>query len=391
MGRDSSETVPALDGRVSSPGAETRGQQQTPRTISELVRGARQRLSPTLWDYASGGVGSETTLRRNRQAMELHAFRPELMRGPGSPDISTSFLGLELAAPVVFAPIGTIALFADRGALAPAAVAASQDLLSFNSVISSPGLSEVGSTGSGRAALQLYIRGGRPWLERVVREAEDSGYHSVCVTADSIGGGSRDRDLLSGFIPSRATAHPNLLDEGVDDVDHQLLFTWDDLAWLRSVTSLPLMVKGVTTPEDARVAVEHGADAVYVSNHGGRSLDGLPATLEVLPEIVAELRGDAEVLVDGGFLRGTDVVKAIALGARAVGIGKLQAWALAADGERGLTRAVEILRREIHETLQLLGCPSLAQLTDKHLRSSFPTQFHATDFGEFTWAPMPRV
>lgn len=360
-------------------------------TISDTIRTARQRLPAHWWDHSAGGVGTETTLRRNRQMLEAVAFRPSLMRGVGVPAITTSVLGISLDSPILFAPVGTVALFSESGAAGPARVAARRRLLSFNSVMSSPALDEVAAGAKGRVALQLYIRGGRRWLTDVVQRAEGCGYAAVCVTADSIGGGTRDRDLLNGFSALAYTAHPNLGSEEGDGLAHQLTFTWDDLAWLRSVTSLPLVVKGVTTAEDARLAASHGADAVYVSNHGGRALDGLPATIEVLPEVLDEVQQDAEVIVDSGFLRGTDIVKAVAYGARAVALGRLQVWALAAGGEAGLTRVVELLEQEVRETLQLLGVASLGDLGRRHLRPALPTRVHLTDFNTFQWAPLPSL
>ena len=174
-------------------------------------------------------------------------------------------------------------------------------------------------------------------------------------------------------------------------LEHQVRFTWDDLAWLHEVSRLPLMVKGITTTHDALAAIEHGASVVYVSNHGGRALDHLPATIEVLPEIVAAVEGRAEVIVDSGFLRGSDVVKALALGARAVVVGKLQVWALAAGGEAGLERALELLDREVRETMQLLGAASVSELNPSFLRPGTPTRVSAYDGNQYEWAPMPRV
>jgi isopentenyl diphosphate isomerase/L-lactate dehydrogenase-like FMN-dependent dehydrogenase len=360
-------------------------------TISEVIRTARQQLPPHYWDHSAGGVGIETTLRRNRQMLESVAFRPRLMQGVGTPAINVTCLGLDLASPIVFAPVGTIALFAEHGATASAAVAIERQLLSFNSVMSSPSLEQVGRTGKGRVALQLYIRGGRTWLTDTIRQAEECGYVAVCVTADSIGGGTRDRDALNNFRGLAHTAHPNLPPDDPSGLEHQLTFTWDDLAWLRTVTSLPLLVKGITTVADARSAVECGVDAIYVSNHGGRALDGLPATIEVLPEVVDEVQDQAEVIVDSGFLRGADIVKALAFGARAVSLGRLQLWALAAGGEEALTQVVDMLEHEVRETLQLLGVASVNGLTRDYLRQAQPTRIHSSDYNMFQWAPMPQL
>ena len=360
-------------------------------TISEIVRAARGQLPQGLWDHASGGVGTETTLRRNRQAMETIAFRPRLLRGVGTPDIKTTFLGHQLESPVMLAPVGTIAQFSTNGSLGPAHVAKRRGTIYVYGVMSSPDLTEVGAAAPGHLILQLYIRGDRAWLRETVQKAEEAGYLAICVTADSIGGGTRDRDRHNRFQANVGVPHPNLPPDGGPGLEHQLDFTWEDFAWLRSITSLPTLVKGITNTEDARAAVDYGVSAVYVSNHGGRALDHLPAAIEVLPEIVDAVGGKAEVIVDSGFLRGTDVVKAIAYGARAVLVGKLLAWSLAAAGEAGLERALDLLDHEIRETLQLLGARSLSEVSPANLRPAVPTRQAVDDWNVYQPAPLPRL
>ncbi len=359
-------------------------------TIPEIIRAARIRLPPGRWDHASGGVESETTLRRNRLAMETIAFRPRLLQGIAAPDIRTSFLGQQLDSPVLLAPIGSIMLFSENGAVGPARVAARRGTIFCYGILSWPDLAEVGAVAPGRLVLQLYIRGDRAWLRDVVQKAEAANCLALCVTADSVGGANRDRDLHNRYQGRAGTLHPNLPPGAGPGLEHQVRFSWDDFDWLRANTHLPLMLKGVTTTDDALTAIEHGAAVVYVSNHGGRELDHLPATLEVLPEIVAAVDGRAEIIVDGGFLRGTDVVKALALGARAVLLGKLQVWALAAGGEAGLDRALELLDHEIRETLQLLGATSVSELGPSYVRPTTPTRLGVSDWNDYEWAPMPR-
>jgi 4-hydroxymandelate oxidase len=360
-------------------------------TIAEIIRAARNRLPQGLWDHAAGGVGTETTLRRNRLAMEAVAFRPRLLQGPGTPEIKTTFLGRQLESPVMLAPVGTIAQFSQHGSLSPARVAARRGTIFCCGVMTSPDLTTVGAEARGHLMLQLYIRGDRSWLRETAQKAEAAGYLALCVTADSIGGGTRDRDQHNRFSANAGVPHPNLPPDGGHGLEHQLDFTWDDFAWFKSITNLPVMVKGVTTVEDARKSVEVGASAVYVSNHGGRALDGLPASIEVLPEIVEAIEGRAEVVVDSGFLRGTDVVKAIAMGARAVLVGKLQVWSLAAAGEAGLNRALELLDAEIRETLQLIGARNLSEVGPHNLRASTPTRYGPDDWNRYEPAPLPRL
>ena len=360
-------------------------------TITEIIRAARMRLTPGLWDHASGGVESETTLRRNRLAMETVAFRPRLLRGIARADIRTTLLGHAVESPVLLGPVGTIELFSENGAIGPARVAARRGTVFCNGILTSPSLTEVGAAAPGRLMLQLYIRDDRDWLREVAEKAEAAGYLALCVTADSIGGGTRDRDIHNRYHARDRTLHPNLRPGAGPGLEHQVRFTWDDLSWLHEVSRLPLIVKGITTTHDALAAIEHGASVVYVSNHGGRALDHLPATVEVLPEIVAAVEGRAEVIVDSGFLRGSDVVKALAMGARAVVVGKLQVWALAAGGEAGLERALELLDREVRETMQLLGAASVSELNPSFLRPGTPTRVSAYDGNQYEWAPMPRV
>jgi 4-hydroxymandelate oxidase len=362
-----------------------------PQTLAEIIRLARQRLPARLWSHAACGIGSETTLRRNRVMMESVAFRPRLMRGAESVDISTSLFGVRLSSPLMYAPVGTLELFAAEGAAVPARLARELGLVSFYSVMAWPGIADVGAAGGRNVILQIYLRGGnREWLTGIVRAAEEAGYLGLCLTADSIGGGTRDRQLLDGFRELRSLRRPNI-PVPMPGAGQGIAAAWNEVDWLRSVTSLPILVKGITTPEDAREAIERGANGVYVSNHGGRALDGLPSTIEVLAEIAEATAGRAEIVVDGGFLRGEDVVKALALGARGVGLGKLQVWALAAGGETGLRRATEILTNQVEETFRLLGVRALPELDTTFLRPSAPTRLYADHFNEYEWAPLPPL
>jgi isopentenyl diphosphate isomerase/L-lactate dehydrogenase-like FMN-dependent dehydrogenase len=367
------------------------GEQSELATISEVIRAARSRLPQGLWDHSAGGVGTETTLRRNRQAFETLAFRPRLLRGVGTPEIHTTFLGRRLESPVMLAPVGTIAQFSRNGSLGPARVAAKRGTILCYGVMTSPDLTTVGAEAQGHLMLQLYIRGDRSWLKETVQKAEDAGYLAICVTADSIGGGIRDRDLHNRFRANAGVPHPNLPPDGGHGLEHQLDFDWDDFAWLRSITKLPTMIKGITSVEDACAAVELGCAAVYVSNHGGRALDHLPSSIEVLPEIVEAVDGKAEVILDSGILRGTDVIKAMALGAKAVLVGKLQAWGLAAGEEAGLDRALGLLDSEIRESMQLLGVKTLDELRPSHVRPSTPTRLAPDDWNHYQPAPIPRL
>ncbi|MFN8535078.1 MAG: alpha-hydroxy acid oxidase [Dehalococcoidia bacterium] len=342
-------------------------------TIPAIVDAARRALPAELWDYSCGGSESETTLRRNRSAFDEIAFRPRVLRDVSRVDIGATFLGEALALPIMLAPVGSIGHFDTRGALACAGAAHRNRTAAFVSSLSTPDLETVSADRSGPLYFQLYMSGSREWAAGIVRRVEEAGYAGLCLTVDSAAYSRRERDLHNRFVPMGGIERPNLRDLGPASSRRQgprgeATVTWETVDWLRSTTRLPLMLKGIMTDHDARLAVEHGADVVYVSNHGGRQLDHLPAAIDVLPEIVAAVDGRAEVLVDSGFMRGSDVVKALCLGARAVLIGKLMLWGLAAAGEPGLVRTLEILAQEIRITMANLGAVSIADLVPGHLR-----------------------
>ena len=342
-------------------------------TIPEVVAAARARLEPHIWDFSAGGAASETTLRRNRAAFDTLAFRPRMLRDVSRRDLSTTFLGHPLALPVMLAPVGSIAHFDPAGALASARAAERAGTMTFVSAVAQPSLEEVRAGAAGPLAFQIYVRGDRDWLGRLVRRVEDAGFDALCLTLDSAIYGRRERDLHRRFFAREGRSRPNIESasdalDGVEPPDYQAALTWDDVSWLIDTSRLPLILKGILTPEDAELAVERGVPVIHVSNHGGRQLDHAPATIDVLPEIVDAVGGRAEVIVDSGFMRGSDIVKAIALGARAVLIGKLMTWGLAAGGVDGLARTLELLAAEISVTMGQLGVRSLAELDRSLLR-----------------------
>ena len=342
-------------------------------TLQEIAIEAKKRLSAQTWDYLSGGAESETTLRRNRLALDSLAFRPRVLNDVAKVDSASSLLGIPMRLPVFPAPIGSLHLM-NPGAAVPV-VKASETFgtIPFISTVSSPGLEQTAAVGPGPKIIQLYIRGDRTWVDDVLDRVVKSGYKALCVTVDVAWYGRRERDLINRFNRREFVARANIGNVSQEDeFKHQAAITWDFISHCKERTKLPIIVKGIATAEDAMLAVERGVDAVYVSNHGGRQLDHGMGAIDILPEVVAAVAKRATVLVDGGFCRGTDVVKALALGATAVGIGKLQGWALAADGEQGLLRAFELLETEVRMTLALLGCASLADLTPRHVRPAAP-------------------
>lgn len=358
-------------------------------TIAEMVDRARSRLEPHIWDYSCGGAESETTLRRNRSAFDRVAFNPRVLRGHSVPDLSTEFLGHRLRLPIMLAPVGSISHFHYEGALACARAAENADTAAFVGTLASPPLEEVRAGAAGTLFFQLYIYGDRQWTEELVRRAERAGYAAICVTVDLAAYGRRERDLHNRFSSKGSVERPNL-DTSSEDAGHALgdtfhaALSWQDIAWLRGLTDLPLILKGVLNAQDARLAVEYGADAIYVSNHGGRQLDHAPATIEVLPEIVEAVGSDAEVVVDGGFMRGTDVIKALAMGAKAVAIGKLMVWGLAAAGEAGLGHTLTLLEREMSTSMANLGAGRVADLGSHTLRPASPPDREPWPVGDRT-------
>jgi isopentenyl diphosphate isomerase/L-lactate dehydrogenase-like FMN-dependent dehydrogenase len=333
-------------------------------TLGEIRRAARRNMSPEAWDYASGGAETETTLRRNRQVMSHYVFRPRVLRDVSQIDTTTTFLGMPLALPVMIAPMGSTHLFHPDGDLALARAAGRVGTAHWMSTACAFTPEAVAAAATGPVVFQLYFWGGYDWGETVVRRVEEAGFRALCLTVDVPAYGRRERDIHKRYDPrgaGRAIEVPR-------DYVRAASLTWQDVDWLRQTTRLPLIVKGITSAEDARLAVEHGVQAIYVSNHGGRQLDHAPAPIEVLAEIVEAVAGRAEIAVDGGFQRGTDVLKAVALGARAVGLGKPAAWGLGAAGEEGVVRTLELVGLELRIAMANTGCASLADATPALVR-----------------------
>jgi glycolate oxidase len=333
-------------------------------TLQEMVMHARQNLSRFQWDTLCGGSDSETTLRRNRMALDCLALRQRVLVDVSNIDVSTTLLGEKIRLPVFIAPVGNFLQLADpQGAVAVARGAIAAGTTAFISTAAKPSIEEVAQSVDRPLLFQLYVRSDRAWMRDFLDRAKAAGYRAICVTVDRAYYSRRERDIINQYLQRGDSGDPR----------HQATLTWDDAAWIKQHTKLPLILKGIATAEDARRAVEIGADVVYVSNHGGRQIDHGQGTIEVLPEVVAAVNGKAEVLWDGGVTRGTDVVKAIALGARAVGVGKLQGWALAAGGEQGITRMFELLAQEIHTTLGLMGVASIKELNPSWVRPALHT------------------
>jgi isopentenyl diphosphate isomerase/L-lactate dehydrogenase-like FMN-dependent dehydrogenase len=359
-------------------------------TIPDILPAARLAMSPPAWAFSGSGPETEVTVRRNRAAFDRVALMPRVLRGVADRDLTTSLLGQRLSLPIVLAPIGSIQMFHPDGARPSARIAERVGTFSFVATNATPTLEESRAAAQGLMVYQLYVYGDREWQKDMLARIERAGYDALCLTVDSPDSGVRDRrfanravwgERANGSMQSRA-------DRAAERQRYLAGLTWEDAAWIRAHTRLPMIMKGLLSPLDAELAVEHGMDVVYVSNHGGRRQDQLPATIEVLPRVVEAVNGRAEVIVDSGFMRGTDVVKALAMGANAVGVGKLMLWALAAGGEPGLERALELLQREISATMANVGASSISELTPDLVIPSFapppaPWPVEPMDLGSF--------
>lgn len=337
--------------------------------LHELIKPAREALSKETWDYLMGGADTETTLERNRLAIEEIAFRPRVLRDVAAVDLSTTFLGHKLRLPVILAPIGSLQDLCPAGGTAPTKAAATFGVLHMLSSVCKPGLEEVAAAAPGHPTLfQLYIRGDAAWVDERVAAAVAHGYAGLCLTVDLDYYGRRERDIAKRYKPTARRASGS----AAAGDPYQQAFTWKDIARIRKNCPVPMFIKGIATAEDARIAVDHGVEVVYVSNHGGRQLDHGRGSFGDLPEVADAVKSKCHIVVDGGIYRGTDIVKAIALGADAVGIGRLQGLALAAGGEATLLRALELLEDETRRVLGLLGVTSFAKLDRSFLASAAP-------------------
>jgi len=367
--------------------------------IEDLRRAAKRRLPRVVFDYIDGGAEDEWTLRANCRAFEAVTFRPRCAVAVPSCDLRTVVLGTALPMPLILAPVGSCRLMYPRGEEAAARAAGAAGIVCTLSTLAGCRLEDVANASKGPVWYQLYLVGGRDCALATIECARKAGFSALVVTIDTPVAGFRQRDLRNGakellsgklgaMLPfvSQLLTKPRwlaafLADGGLMKFENvvipgkgpmlyadvtaaleQSVVTWEDLKWIRTAWNGPIVIKGIHTREDARRAVDEGADALVVSNHGGRQLDRVAPSLEILPEIAASVGDRIEVLLDGGVRRGSDIVKALCLGARAVLIGRAYAYGLGAAGSAGVARAIDILRADLIRTLKLLGCASVAEL-----------------------------
>lgn len=334
-------------------------------TVADVHDVAERRLDPVHYDFFAGGAGEERTVAANTEAFDRYRLLPRVLRGVGRRTLAVDLLGAPLSMPVLLSPTAFHRLAHPDGEVATARAAAAARTVMILSMAATRTVEDVAATGV-RLWFQLFVQPDRAFTERLVRRAERAGCAALVVTVDAPLFGRRDRDVRNGFVDLPAgLACENLRDSPADpprpiawDAD----LTWTDLTWLRGLTTLPVLVKGVLHPDDARLAVEHGVDGIIVSNHGGRQLDGVVATVDTLATVVDAVAGRVPVLLDGGVRRGTDIVTALALGATAVGIGRPAVWGLAADGVAGVRHVLEVLRGELDRAMALCGADRVAAL-----------------------------
>ena len=340
--------------------------QEEYQNLHEFVRKARAKLNQNAWDYIVGAAETETTMRRNRMALDEIAFRPRVLRDVSRVDASVERFGRKMRLPVMLAPVGALEIFDPTGAAAVVRGTGRFGAAHMLSSVSEPGLEKTAEAAPDALRLyQLYVRGDDAFVEDSVSRAVANGYAAFCVTVDTAHYSRRERDIAKRYVrESRLRATGG---------DYQKALNWRTVKLIKDKYKIPLVIKGIATAEDAAIAVDHGVEWIYVSNHGGRQLDHGRGAMHVLPEIVDAVKGRAKIMVDGGFCRGSDVVKAIALGADIVGIGRLQCWALGAAGEHGVLRMLELLEDEVIRTLGLLGATSFAEVERSMLHPATAT------------------
>jgi glycolate oxidase len=333
--------------------------------LHEIVAKARQNLNQNDWDYIVGGVETETTLRRNRMALDSIAFRPRVLRDVSKVDNSVEAFGRKLRLPIVLCPVGSLESFHAGGAEPVVKAAAEFGVAHMLSSVCDPGLEGVAKAAPDATRMfQLYVRGNEAWVDDYIERAMANGYSAFCLTVDTAHYSRRERDLAKRHTTGgrrRATGR-----------EFQMALDWRTVDRIKKRLTIPLAIKGIATAEDAKLALDHGVEIIYVSNHGGRQLDHGRGSMDVLPEVAEAVAGRAMIIIDGGFYRGSDIVKALALGANLVGLGRMQCYGLAAAGQAGIVRMLEIMEDEVMRSLGLLGATSFGKLDRSYLHAAAP-------------------
>ena len=355
----------------------------TPLNVRDYEVMAREKLEEPIYDFIAGGAEDEISLAGNLSAWSRIQLLPRVLAGVTNVDTATEVLGQPVTSPILLAPVAYLRAADPEGEKATARASAAAGTIMVLSTMSTVPMEEVAAAAEGRRWFQLYVYPERDVTKRLVQRAEAAGYSALCLTVDVPYLGRRERDFYNqlqfppGIVPANfldmiEVSEFHATDSALAAQAASLIspaITWDDVDWLRSITSMPVLLKGVLTAADAKVALDHGVAGIIVSNHGGRQLDGVPAPVEVLPEIVEAVAGRVPVLVDGGVRRGTDVLKALALGADAVLIGRPYVWGLAAEGEAGVRNVIRMLQEEFRLAMALSGCRSVGEINRALIRA----------------------
>jgi isopentenyl diphosphate isomerase/L-lactate dehydrogenase-like FMN-dependent dehydrogenase len=346
-------------------------------SVFDFEAAAREKLPKVTYDYYSSGANDEITLRENHTAYERIKLKPRVLRDISKRDLTTTVLGQTVSMPILVAPTAFHRMAHPEGEVATARAAGEAGTIMILSTLATSSIEEVLPAATGPVWFQLYVYKDRAATLSLVQRAESAGCKAIALTVDAQIWGRRERDIKNRFRLPKGLSIKNLMPAGKEQFPKELAdsglaayvawqfdptLSWKDVDWLCANSKIPLVLKGVLHPEDARLAIDHGASGVIVSNHGARQLDTVPATIEALAEIVEAVDGKIEVLIDGGIRRGTDVLKAIALGAKAVGVGRPIIWGLAVDGEQGAKHILEILRKDFELTMRLCGCTSVQEI-----------------------------
>lgn len=334
-------------------------------TTTQIMRRAHENLDVTVWDYVAGGAESETTLLRNRQSLDSLALRPRVLTDVSEVNVTGKFLGMDQRIPVMLAPIGSLQRIHPDGAAAGARASEAFGVAMYLSSVTEPDHVGVKDISSGNMIYQLYVHGDEDWFWERVDAVTALDYKALALTVDTQVYSRRERDLIKGFQPRGPRPSTDAF---------QASMTWDMVARARDRLKIPLILKGIATGEDAAKAVELGVEVVHISNHGGRQLDFGRGTMDILPEIVDGAGGKAEIVIDGGFTRGTDILKAKALGADMVAIGKLYCFGLAAAGQAGVAAVLELLETELQNAIALLGARSFDELDPSYVTKADPVR-----------------
>ncbi len=336
-------------------------------TIHEFIQAARINLNANVWDYLVGGTETETTLARNRAALDQIALRPRVLNDVSDVDTGHVLFGKKVALPIILAPVGSLEQFDPGGGVTVAEAAGRANVAMMLSSVTTKTLPDVRAKTRAPLIYQLYIRGDAAFVDEQVAYAVDSGADAFCITVDTQHYSRRERDIAKRFTKTWRNASFT-----GDAKRYQAQFSWKDVARFKARHDIPFILKGIGTAEDARIAVEHGVDVIYCSNHGGRQLDHGRGSADVVQEVIDAVGGKARVVMDGGVSRGTDIVKMMALGCDGIGIGRLYCYGLAARGADGVVRLLEILQDEVTIALGLAGVSRYSELNRKFLYFGAP-------------------